>query len=554
LPGLVVFAKRKFKEMNDHNDPSSHTTAVSKKMPPCRKACPAGIDIPRYIRHINQGDFDGALAIIREKIPFPAVCGYACDHPCESVCSRRQYDEAIAIRLLKRAAEACSTKTAAPISRRAPTGKKVAVIGSGPCGLTAAYYLSVLGHEVKVFEALPMAGGMLRYGIPAYRLPKDVLDREIDTIRSSGLDILTNASVSSAEALLAKGFDAVLSAAGAWRSLSIGVMGEDAPMVKDGLRFLQGVNSDRRKLIGGDVIVVGGGNTAVDAARASMRMGAKTVLLYRRTRQDMPALPEEVTDAEEEGVQIKFLTAPVRIEKNSVVCIKLTPGAVDESGRKKPIPVNGSEFSLHCDAVILAVGQTANAAALQIAKNTDGTAKVDAQLRTPVKGIFAAGDAVTGPKTIINAIAQGRLASIFIDRYLGGKGDIDPEHSLERDFEHPRPKPMATPRRLSDKMPAADRTKGFGLIESGFDAATAIQEAERCLACDIHRYQVILNPDLCKGCGYCMEICGMNVFSTSNAFNPSGYKPLSVKHTDHCVGCLKCVYVCPDLAISIKEA
>ena len=539
--------------MQDHTDPSSHAAAARKKLPPCRKACPAGIDIPRYIRHINQGDFDGALAVIREKIPFPAVCGYACVHPCESVCSRRQYDEAIAIRLLKRAADTFSSKATTPIHKLAPTGKKVAVIGSGPCGLTAAYYLSVLGHEVKVFEALPMAGGMLRYGIPAYRLPKDVLDREIGVIRSSGVDIQTHTSVSSTEALLAKGFDAVLSAAGAWRSLNIGVKGEDSPMVVDGLRFLQEVNSGRQKNIGGVVIVVGGGNTAVDAARASVRTGAETVLLYRRTREDMPALPEEVTDAEEEGVQIKFMTAPVRLEKNRVVCIKMAPGAVDESGRKKPTPVDGSEFSLHCDAVILAVGQTADAGTLQLVENRDGTAKVDAQLRTPVKGVFAAGDAVTGPKTIIDAIAQGRLASIFMDRFLGGKGDIDPERPPERVLEHPQPEPMAMPRLLSAKMPAADRTRGFDLIESGFDEATAIREAERCLACDVHRYRVKLDPDLCKGCGYCMEMCGMNVFSTSNAFNAGGYKPLEVTNTEHCVGCLKCVYVCPDLAISIQK-
>jgi NADPH-dependent glutamate synthase beta subunit-like oxidoreductase len=540
--------------MYEHNAPSSSPTTTFKKMPPCRKACPAGIDIPRYIRQISQGDFDGALATIQEKIPFPAVCGYACAHPCESACSRRQYDEAVAIRLLKRAAEAHSTAKTTSINKHAPTGKKVAVVGSGPCGLTAAYYLSCLGHEVKVFEALPMAGGMLRYGIPAYRLPKDVLDREIDAVRSSGVDIVTNTPVSSGEALLAKGFDAVLGAAGAWRSLNMGIMGEDAPMVLDGLRFLQEVNSGRRKTIGGDVIVVGGGNTAVDAARAGLRMGAKTVLLYRRSREDMPALPEEVTDAEEEGVQIKFMTAPVRIEKNSVVCIKMAPGAVDESGRKKPLPVDGSEFSLPCDTVILAVGQTADAAVLRLVDNTDGTAKVDAKLRTPVKGLFAAGDAVTGPKTIIDAIAQGRLASIFMDRYLGGKGDIDPQSPPERALEHPQPKPMAVPRRLSEKMPAVDRTRGFDLVESGFDKATAIRESERCLACDIHHYRVQLNPDLCKGCGYCMEMCGMNVFSTSNAFNAGGYKPLVVENTDRCAGCFKCVYVCPDLAISLQEA
>ncbi len=214
---------------------------------PCREACPAGIDVPRYIRHIRNRDFDMALAVIREKIPFPAVCGYACVHPCESKCARIQYDEAIAIRMLKRAAYEKSGGVLAYERKAKPTGKRVAIIGAGPCGLTAAYYLAGLGHAVSVFEARPRAGGMLRYGIPEYRLPNDILDREIAMIASRGVEIVTDAPVSSARELLAKGYDAVLAASGAWRAVKMGIEGEASLPVMDGLAFLQEVNSGVRQ-------------------------------------------------------------------------------------------------------------------------------------------------------------------------------------------------------------------------------------------------------------------------------------------------------------------
>ena len=527
---------------------------VNKKitLAPCREACPAGIDVPRYIRHIRERAFDEALAVIREKIPFPAVCGHACVHPCETKCARIQYDEPIAIRLLKRAAEEQS-KGVVRESKPKATGKKVAVIGAGPCGLTAAYYLAGLGHAITVFETLPQAGGMLRYGIPEYRLPNDVVDREIAVIQTRGVKIKTKTAVKSVQELLKKGYDAVLAASGAWNPVKMGIEGEDSAMVLDGIAFLRDVNSGTIPSIGKKVIVVGGGNTAVDAVRAAIRLGAKTTLVYRRNREDMPASAEEIAEAEEEGAQIEFMAAPIKIAKGKAVCIRFAPGPLDESGRPKPVPIEGSEFTMPCNTVIMAVGQTADAAALKLEGNRNGTAKVDKSLATPLKGIFAAGDAASGPKTIIEAIAQGRVAAMSIDRYLGGKGKIDREILQKAGEGLPEAKPMGTRRPEPSRIPLKSRLRSFDLVEAGYDEETACREAERCLACDIREYTVEVNAAICKECEFCKEMCQMGIFGTSETFNAIGYKPSVVVSSDRCVGCLKCLYVCPDLAISIRE-
>lgn len=491
--------------------------------------------------------------MIRERIPFPAVCGYACFHPCEAKCARIQYDEAVAIRMLKRAADEKSRGVLAFERKAKSTGKRVAVIGSGPCGLTAAHYLAGLGHAVTVFESLPEAGGMLRYGIPEYRLPNDVVNREIAAIRRRGVEIVTESPVASAPELLGMGYDAVLVASGAWKPVRMGIEEEESSLVRDGIAFLKDVNRGAITSVGKKIIVVGGGNSAVDAARACIRIGAKVILLYRRTREDMPASPEEIAGAEEEGVRIEFLAAPVRITKRSAVCIRMTLGPQDDSGRPRPVPVVGSEFSISCNAVIMAVGQRADVGTLKLAENQNGTAKVDSELATPIRGIFAAGDAVTGPKTIIDAIAQGRLACTSIDRYLGGEGKIDRD-ILKNEIETlPEEKPMGTRRPTPEKLHLKSRLKGFDLVESGYNEETAVAEAQRCLACDIRQYTVEVNPVICKECGYCHEMCHMGIFATSDSFNASGYKPSIVTSSDHCVGCLKCLYVCPDFAITIQE-
>ena len=522
------------------------------KNAPCREACPAGVDVPRYVRHIRNKEFDEALAVIRERVPLAAVCGYACVHPCETKCARIQFDEAISIRLLKRAAEEKSRGTMKERKAKS-TGKKVAVIGSGPCGLTAAYYLAGLGHEVSVFESRPQVGGMLRYGIPEYRLPNDVIDREVAFIQSRGVRISTNTAIKSAPELLRNGYHAVLAASGAWKPVKMGIEGEDSPSVIDGLSFLRRVNTGERPPLGKKVIVVGGGNTAIDAARACVRMGAKTTLVYRRNREDMPASPEEIAEAEEEGVRIEFMAAPVRMNRGKAVCIRFQPGPLDESGRPRPVPVADSEFSISYNTVIIAVGQIADVGMLKLEDNKNGTAKVNASLATKMKGIFAAGDAVSGPKTIIDAIAQGRLASISIDKYLGGDGVVDRKIFEDAVNKIPEARPMGSGRLQAVRIPLKRRMNGFDLVECGFDEETASEEAKRCLSCDMREYTVEVNAAICKECDYCKEICHMGTFATSESFNAIGYKPTIVKSSDHCSGCLKCLYVCPDFAITIRE-
>jgi formate dehydrogenase beta subunit len=521
---------------------------------PCREACPAGVDVPRYIRHTRNGEFDMALATIREKIPFPSVCGHACVAYCENKCARIQYDEGIAIRMLKRSAAEHGGAYSARNKNTAETGKKVAIVGAGPCGLTAAYYLTLKGHGVTVFESLPEAGGMMRYGIPEYRLPNAVVENEIMSIEQEGVEIRTNTKIDSPEMLLNEGFDAVLVASGAWVGGRMGVKGEDSPNVLDGVSFLMKVNAGKQVEIDKRVVVVGGGNTAIDAARVSVRLGCAVHLIYRRTSAEMRASMEEIQYAIEEGVAMEFLTSPTKLGKGRIECIRMGLGEPDAGGRLRPVPVEGSEYTIECDAVILAVGQSADAKSLGLSANPNGTVSVDENsLSTLREGIFAAGDAVTGPTSIIEAIAQGRRVSISMDSYLGGDGIIDAEETMANDEAVQDPEPRGTVRFTSHKAPISERLCGFRETEEGYDEETAIREASRCLSCDLRSYSVELNFLLCKGCGYCKEICEMGVFEGSDTFNPSGYQPMSVASIDRCVGCLNCLYICPDFAISIKS-
>jgi len=460
---------------------------------PCSHICPAGIDVPRYIRFIADGKPAEALAVIREKIPFPAVCGLVCFHPCEAKCRRGQLDEAIAIRILKGYAAGHDTGEWKQNIKMAPaTGKRVAIIGSGPAGLTAAYYLAKLGHLVTVFEALPEPGGMMRVGIPDYRLPKNILGAEIKEIEDIGVEIRTNTRVDSIDRLFEGGYNAVFLAIGAHRGMKIGVEGEDGPRVIECVDFLREVSLGKKVALGNRVAVIGGGNAAVDSARTALRLGAKEVtIVYRRTQAEMPASPEEVEEALAEGVQIYFLAAPSRITSQDsrveLECIRMELGAMDASGRRRPEPIRGSEFAMGFDTIIAAIGQRPEIPQqFNLATGRGNVIEVDPDtLATSREGVFAGGDVVSGPASVIEAIAAGRQAAISVDKYLGGSGAIDevlapPEEAvapLEEAEEKRRPK-MPT-------LPLEERLGGFSQVELGYNDEMAIEEAIRCLRCDL---------------------------------------------------------------------
>jgi len=445
----------------------------------CVAACPAHVNVPEYLALIKEGRSAEALEMIRRRNPFPSVCGRACDHPCETFCRRADLDEAVAIRNLKRFASDEVAGVGTPPVWKGERKGRVAVIGAGPCGLTAAYFLALMGREVTVLEKDEKIGGALITGIPAFRLPRDVLGRDIEYIRRAGVTIETGRSVDSIPKLLAAGYDAVLVAIGAQESAELAIPGEDKDGVEDTLAFLRKANSGRLAEVDGRVVVVGGGNAAIDAARVAQRLGAESVtVLYRRSREEMPALDEEVEEAISEGVEMQFLAAPVAIEGNGRVthvrCVEMELGDADEQGRRRPIPVPGSESSLAADRVIVAIGQQPD---LGLAEGYDGL-EVDGRLfradpvtqRSGESPVFVGGDVVTGPSTIIGAIGAGQRAAVAIDRFLGGAGELPAERVLA-DAIRPGEAVMAIARH---QQPA-----------QGYQLRIACLEAERCLRCDL---------------------------------------------------------------------
>ncbi|MCD6498174.1 MAG: FAD-dependent oxidoreductase [Deltaproteobacteria bacterium] len=476
----------------------------------CQTTCPAGIDVPLYTRLIAEGKFQDSLAVIREKVPFPHSLGAVCPHPCEAACRRGGINEPIAIRELKKFVGSLDDGSwMSRLTRRPDTGKKVAVLGSGPAGLTAAWFLRLAGHEVTVFEVMPKAGGMLRAAIPRYRLPSDVLDKEIGFIEKIGVTIETNSSKMTADKAFNLGYDAVFAAYGAPLGTKMGISGEDDPRVMDGLSMLKAVAFGQELNLGKRVCVVGGGNVATDAARSALRSGAEHVtMLYRRTRSEMPAFAEEVEACLEEGVELRLLVNPVGITATSdhldVQCIKMELGEPDESGRRRPVPIEGSEFVIAADSLIMAIGQKTDVPdESKVPVSKRGRILVDDETQsTGTPGVYAGGDVVTGPATVIEAIAAGRRAAASIDRYLGGDGAIVDQSLFVRERENPylgRQEGFAHQHRLEPAhLPAEQRIHSFDEVEIVYDEKTAMAEADRCLRCRL-RLEMIPPADSTPG-------------------------------------------------------
>ncbi len=496
--GLAIDFKKLLVSVESPLKPLSR---VPERKPPliiearCKSSCPAGVDVPRYIRHISRREYAEAVKVIKETNPLPGICGRVCFAPCEDGCRQTKKGEPIAIRILKRVAYDLGRKQLPPEKVEAsPTGKRVAIIGSGPAGLTAAYFLAKLGHSVTIFEALPEPGGMMRVGIPAYRLPREVLDDEIDSIKALGVEIRTNSPVDSLDKLFADGFNAVLVATGAHSGIKLGVPGEDAPGVMECIDLLRDVSFGKEVKLGKRVGVIGGGNAAIDASRVALRLGAEEVtIFYRRTRAEMPATPEEVEAALEEGVKIEFLTAPSRVEsRNGKVILenlRMELGPPDESGRPRPQPIAGSEFTIELDNLIAAIGQRpAIPSGFGLETGRGGVVVADAEtLKTSREGVFVAGDAFTGPASVVEAIGAGRRVALEIDRFLGGKGELPlPERDWEKAARPTFIEREAEKKRV--KMPCADpkeRIKGFAEVELGLKEEDALYEANRCWRCDL---------------------------------------------------------------------
>jgi NADH-quinone oxidoreductase subunit F len=467
---------------------------------PCQHTCPVELDIPGYVSLIKEGKFVEAYALIKQRNPLPAICGRVCHHPCELKCNRAQVDESVAIRDLKRFAADYTYNTGAKIKQKCGPAKaeKVAIIGAGPAGLSAAWDLAMDGYPVTIFEALPVAGGMLAVGIPEYRLPKDILQKEIDEIKEIGVEIKLNTPVKDTSALLKDGYKAVFIASGAHLGMKMNIPGEELPGVYDAIEFLRKIALGDKVDMGKRVAVVGGGNSAIDSARVAIRKGAEVHLIYRRERNDMPAMAEEVKAAEEEGVQFHFLTNPVKItakgNAKSLVLTKMDLGEYDRSGRKVAKPVTGSEFELEVDTVIEAIGQKPDTSFLKndgIEVNNNVIVADSRTLATAHPGIFAGGDAVLGPQTVIEAIAHGQRAASSIKRYLQGK-QLGPRVQRYSYDAIPTPQTVPTDEETKEKARVVEkelalkkRKTSFKEVDLTFTPEQAQTEASRCLRCDL---------------------------------------------------------------------
>ena len=495
------------------------TFCIDKKdRAPCVGACPAGVNVQGYVQLIKEGKYREALQLIMERIPLPGVLGRVCPHPCEAGCRRAEIDAPVNIRGLKRFAADSVDPDTLSIPVGEDRSERIAVVGSGPAGLTVAYDLRRKGYPVTIFEALPVMGGMLRVGIPDYRLPPEVLDREIDQILKLGVEARTGVRFGTdvtLEGLEAEGFSAVFLGIGAHGSVKLGIPGEDdASGIIDAVEFLRRVNIGDHSAPGSRAVVIGGGNVALDSARVARRLGAREVtVLYRRSEAEMPAYPEEIEGAREENVSFMFFAAPVRVLSDpegavrGLTCIRTEPGPMDASGRRRPVPVEGSEFEISCDVIIPAIGQRIDSALSDQVPGLNwsrrGTLMVDPQtLQTHVTRVFAGGDAVTGPATVVEAVAAGHRAAEAIERFFtraDAGADLEAPAPLPPDEPVWRPVPAGmqpAAREVSDHLPAGARVGNFSEVEQGMTEAAARAEAGRCINCG----------DCCE-CMACVRAC-----------------------------------------------
>ncbi|MFC1859974.1 FAD-dependent oxidoreductase [Chloroflexota bacterium] len=465
----------------------------------CMDACPINTNVLGYSKLISEGEYQAAYELIRNTNPLPSTCGRVCYAPCEEVCNRGQIDESIAIRELKRFAtdQVDIEQLEVPVITK--VDKKVAIVGSGPAGLAAANDLALKGYEATIFEALPQPGGMLRVGIPEYRLPKAILQKEIDYIQKLGVQIKTGVRVGKDISLLElKGkYDALFVAAGAHGGISLKVEGESLPGVMDGIKFLRAMNLGEKVRVGRKTAVIGGGNTAIDCARAAMRLGAEEVtVIYRRSRAEIPASEEEIEALEEEGIRIEFLTTPVRFlpkdgKLAEMECIKMKLGEPDASGRPQPIPVEGSEFTSLVDTVITALGQTPETEFVKELGLSLSRGRIEINSKTGatnIEGVFAGGDVVTGPAYVIDAIAAGKRSARSIDLYLQGEPieveeeEKKPEKLSPEEIEDRKKRFLSQRREKVKQESIGERLKDFREVSLGYTSEEAINEASRCLA------------------------------------------------------------------------
>ena len=497
-------------------------------MPPCQMACPLHMEIGEYVDLIAQGRILEALQVIRAGNPFPSICAYVCTHPCEDACRRGQVDNPVGIRALKRFAIEFGGDRMIQLEATTTHSERVAVVGSGPAGLAAAYYLRELGYPVTIFEAHAELGGMLRVGIPKYRLPREVLDNEVQRLTQMGVEI---------------------------RSLRLGIEGEDSPGVVDGATFLREVNLGLQPSVGNSVAAVGGGNVALDAARTALRLGARDVkVLYRRSRAEMPADPAEVEQSLEEGVDIRFLVAPIKISREKkclrVTCQRFELGEPDASGRRRPVTIPNSEFNLQCDTLITAIGQSPGVPEdFRVRIGKGSTIQVDpVTLLTNRSGVFAGGDAVTGPATVTEALAAGRQAAHRIDEYLQHRYPLPARDNKDVVAKDLLPRTVAAIRKAyrlePERLAPQERVAGFRPVELIYDWGSAVNEARRCLRCGMGAE--ILFQDHCATCLNCVRICPYHV----PYVDASGMIQIP---SDQCQACGICVAECPANAIVLRK-